>query len=514
MKPSAPASRSALAAGVLAALALSLGACDKQAVLPEGGPAATRGTEGGGGADGESARASTTNVVLLVADDLGYFDIGAYGNDFVETPNLDRMAAEGIRFSESYASGAVCSPSRAAIQTGLTPARLGITEHFHGPTQPQPWMRVIPPDNEPNLATRYTTVAEDLRRAGIARRLHIGKWHAGSNGPIAHGYSGIYGGSGGYWLNSQYHWPYWNGVDPNGSGPYAEVVRDSEPGDYLTDVLTDRALREVAEAVAADEPFFLHVDFYAPHVPIDGKPALVAKYEAKKASGTYTVDMDPHYAAMVETIDANVGRILDTLTALGAAANTVVIFTSDNGGLADRENPPFDPHTPATDNGPLRAGKGHLYEGGTRVPTLAWGGPVAGGRVSEAYHLGHDLYPTIFELVTGAPTATQTDGRSLAEHYRGAGDSDAEDRPVLWHYPHYSNQGGVPRSSLRQGAYKVIYDWGDSTTQLYNVRGDLGERMDLAGCGQGVVDSLGGMLRAALEAQGAKLPVPNPDFGG
>ena len=489
------------------AILLSAAACEKT-VLPEGGPV---GPSTPSSQLSLKPAATGPNVILIVADDLGYFDIGAYGNDFVETPNLDRMAQEGTRFRESYASGAVCSPSRVAIQTGLTPARLGITEHFHGPTQPQPWMKVIPPDNEPNLAPSYTTIAEDLRRSGINRRLHIGKWHAGSVGPVQHGYSGIYGGAAGYWLNSQYHWPYWNGVDPNGTGPYAEVVRDSERGDYLTDVLTDRALQEITEATEEREPFFLHIDYYAPHVPIDGKAELVAKYEAKKAGYTGAYDMTPHYAVMIETIDDNVGRILDTLRSLGIADQTTVVFTSDNGGLADRENPPFDPHTPATNNGVLRAGKGHLYEGGTRVPVIAWGANVPQGYVSDSYFAGHDLYPTLFEVMTGQPTATQTDGVSHASLLTGGGDTQGH-RAVLWHYPHYSNQGGVPRSSIRQGSYKLIYDWGDSTRQLFNIAGDLGETMDLAGCGEHVVDSLGQMLFEALEAQGAKRPVVNPDY--
>ena len=471
------------------------------------------------GASADTGAAAATraderlNVVLVVTDDLGYFDTSPYGNDFVETPNLQRMADEGLRFRESYASAAVCSPSRAAIQTGLTPARLGITEHFHGPTQPQPWMRVIPPSNEPDLATRHSTLAEDLRRAGYPRRLYVGKWHAGGNGPLVHGYERLYGGSAGYWLNSQYHWPYWNGVSPDGTGPYAEVVRDSRPGDYLTDVLTDRALAEITEAHAADEPFFLHVNYYAPHVPLDGKAELVAKYDAKKASYTGEYDLSAVYAAMVETIDANVGRLLDTLDALGLRQNTLVVFTSDNGGLAGPERPPFDPHTPATNNGVLRAGKGHLYEGGTRVPTIAWGGPVPAGRVSDDVHLGHDLYPTIAELA-GAPLTGGADGVSHAGVYRGGPDGTHADRTPLWHYPHYSNQGGVPRSSLRAGDYKVIYDWGDSTTQLYDLRADLAEARDLAMCAGNIPDSLRDLLLTELAAQGAKLPVPNPDYDG
>ena len=494
---------------LLALLTLAATCESKEPLSSAPGPARDAGSRTAAAA---TAGASRPNLLLIVADDLGYFDVGAYGNDFVETPNLDRMAREGLLFRESYASGAICSPSRAAIQTGNTPARLGITEHFHGPTPPQPWMQVIPPSNEPDLAVRYNTLAEDLRRAGYTRRLYVGKWHAGGNGPLVHGYDRLYGGAAGYWLNSQYHWPYWNGVNPDGTGPYAEVVRDSRPGDYLTDVLTDRVLTEITEAHAADEPFFTHVNYYAPHVPLDGKADLVAKYEAKKAGYAGEYDLTPVYAAMIETIDDNVGRMLDTLEALGLRQNTIVVFTSDNGGLADRENPPFDPHTPATNNGILRAGKGHVYEGGIRVPTIAWGGPVVGGRESREVHLGHDLYPTLLELAGGQLTAP-VDGVSHAAVYTGAGDA-RPDRTVVWHYPHYSNQGGRPTSTVRRGDYKLVYDWGDSTAQVYNLVTDLPESADLTNCSGTLPDSLRRILNAELQAQGAKLPVPNPDYEG
>ena len=482
--------------------------CDREDAPLVAGPAAE--TPDVQDSDLSAVAAPTTNVILVVADDLGYYDLCPTGNDFVRTPHLQRMADEGLLFTQSYASGAVCSPSRVAIQSGITPGRLGITEHFHGPTEAKPWMKVIPPDNEPNLDVSYHTLAEDMRRTGYARRLYVGKWHAGANGPINHGYSGHYGGAAGYWLNSQYHWPYWNGVDPNGDGPYAQVVRDSEEGDYLTDVLTDRVLTEITEAAEAEEAFFLAFNLYAPHVPLDGKPELVAKYEAAEASYSGDFDMDPVYAAMVETIDDNMGRILDTLQALRLRENTVVLFTSDNGGLADQEQPPFDPHTPATNNGPLRGGKGHVYEGGTRVPLLAWGGPVPQGMKTDVVHMGHDLYPSIVNLVGGTVTG-DVEGADLSSVYRGGADPDPE-RELVWHYPHYSNQGGVPRSSIRRGDMKLIYDWGDSTAQVYDLRADLGEDDDLAGELDDARKALETRLMETLEAQGAKLPRDNPGY--
>ncbi len=489
-----------LLATVTLALALATG-CDEK--LPIERPAGTNSAQ-------LALKQDLPNVILIVADDLGWLDLGAYGNDFIETPNLDRLAAEGLRFEESYASGAICSPSRVAIQTGLTPARLGITEHFHGPNTPKPWQKIIPPNNEPNLAASYNTIAEEMRRAGYGRRLHIGKWHAGGNGPIVHGYSGVYGDNGGYQLNSSYHYPFWPNINPNGTNPYAAIIRDARPGDYLTDVLTDRALREITEANAAKAAFFLHVDYFAPHVPIDGKADLTAKYTAKKATYAGAIDMDPEYAAMVETVDANVGRIVDSLRALGIADETLIIFTSDNGGLSSREQPPFDPHTPATNNGILREGKGFVYEGGLRVPMIVWGKGVSGGRVSRTPHVGHDIFPTVVDYVTGK-VLEDIDGVSHAAEYRGGGDAYPE-RMIYWHYPHYSNQGGYPMSTLRQGNYKAIYDWGDSTLQLYNLRGDLGETMDLYGCGQWVADSLNEQLFDELRAAKAKLPVRNPGY--
>ncbi len=486
---------------LLAALLTLLAACEEKQVNQ--GPAGTNSAD-------LVRQVDLPNVILIVADDLGWLDLGSYGNDFIETPHLDRLAAEGLRFQESYASGAICSPSRVAIQTGLTPARLGITEHFHGPNTPKPWQKVIPPDNEPNLAARYNTVAEEMRRAGYARRLHIGKWHAGGNGPIVHGYSGVYGDNGGYQLNSSYHYPFWPGINPQSNNPYAEIIRDAKSGDYLTDVLTDRALREITEANAQKSAFFLHIDYFAPHVPIDGKADLTAKYTAKKATYAGAIDMDPEYAAMVETIDANVGRIVDSLRALGIADNTLLLFTSDNGGLAAREQPPFDPHTPATNNGLLREGKGHVYEGGIRVPMIVWGKDVPGGRVSETPHVGHDIFPTLDDYVTGK-VLEDIDGVSHAAEYRG-GPTAYTDRLIYWHYPHYSNQGGYPKSTLRKGNYKALYDWGDSTVQLYNLRGDLGETMDLYGCGQWVADSLNTALMQELKTARAKLPVRNPGY--
>ena len=220
--------------------------------------------------------------------------------------------------------------------------------------------------------------------------------------------------------------------------------------------------------------------------------------------------MDPVYAAMVETIDDNMGRILDTLDALGLRQNTVVLFTSDNGGLADREQPPFDPHTPATDNGPLRAGKGHLYEGGTRVPLLAWGGPVPQGQETDVVHMGHDLYPSIVNLV-GGTVLGDVEGVDLSNVYRGGAEPDPE-RTVVWHYPHYSNQGGVPRSSIRQGDMKLIYDWGDSTAQVYNLAADLSEESNLVSEDTETAEALQARLLETLEAQGAKLPVVNPGY--
>ncbi len=459
----------------------------------------------------EALRMAGPNVLLIVTDDLGYYDIGAYGNDFVETPNLDRLAREGLLARESYASAAICSPSRVAIQTGLTPARLGITAHFSGPVTPLPSHQVIAPTNEPNLAARYNTIAEEMRRAGYTRRPHIGKWHSGNNGPIVHGYSEVYGDNGTYQLNSSYHYPFWPNINPNSDNPYAAIIRDAQPGDYLEDVLTDRALRDITQANAARQPFFVHVDYFAPHVPIDGKAELVAKYTAKRASYTGSYVLDPNYAAMIETIDDNVGRLIDSLEALGIADETLVIFTSDNGGLSSREQPPYDPFTPATNNGELREGKGFVYEGGIRVPLIVWGAGVVPGRVSTTPIVGHDLMPTIVDFVSGQ-VPTGVDGVSHAAEWRGGASTAAANRELYWHYPHYSNQGGRAASSFRQGNYKVVYDWGDSTAQLFNLRGDIGETMNLYSCGVELTDSLQARLFEQLRVAGAKLPTRNPNY--
>ena len=444
------------------------------------------------------------NVIYIVADDLGWHDLGAYGNRFHETPNLDRMAAEGLRFTNGYAASPICSPSRAALMTGRSPAALHITEHFRGTPPVERWQRLVPPDQESSLPLSTTTVAEVARDAGYVTA-HMGKWHLGYEGslPTDHGFTINVGGSG-RGLPPTYFYPYLNG------NPQEDLlgapIDPSRQGEYLTDRLG-------AEAVSfleahADTTFLLHLAFYAPHVPIEGKPALVRKYQAKAAAGDYGFE-NPEYAAMVESIDTNVGRVFDALDRLGLADETLVVFLSDNGGLSVEEVPAFAAHTPATDNGLLRAGKGYLYEGGTRIPFIAWGPGVRSG-TSDVPVTNMDLLPTAADWI-GAPIPSEVEGVSLLPLMTTAAPPA---RDVLsWYFPHFSPQGTRPVRSIREGSLKLVepLEFG-RPARLYDLAADPGETTDLAAERPGDVARLQAQLDAILERQGAQPTSRNPTY--
>ena len=302
------------------------------------------------------------NIIMIVADDMGWYDLACYGSDFIETPNLDQLAARGILFTNGYAAAPLCSPSRASLVTGLHPISVNITEHIHGNRPAGPNQKLQTPPISQQLDLEYETIPEILKKAGY-HSAHIGKWHLGGGkfSPQHQGYdlniAGAWNG-----LPKSFFYPFF----PMGEKP--EIQDDSKEGDYLTDVLTDKAIDYVEGQ--KDSLFFLSLNYYAPHVPIEAKPELIEKYRAKRGSEADSILPNIHYAAMVESIDTNVGRLMDRLDELGMAENTLVVFTSDNGGLSVEEVPAFAKHTPPTDNGPLREGKGYLYEGGIREPFI------------------------------------------------------------------------------------------------------------------------------------------------
>lgn len=412
------------------------------------------------------------NVVFILADDLGYMDVGAYNPDtFYETPNLDRIAREGMRFTQAYAAAPVCSPTRASIQTGMHPARMRTTDYFGAP-QPeevgQHWLDtrpLLPAGYIASLPHETETLAEALRAEGY-RTFFAGKWHLGPEGswPEDHGYDINKGGhqSGGPYGPGRYFVPYGN-----------PRLSDGPEGEHLPARLAQETAAFVADA--QDGPFFALLSFYSVHTPLMTRPDLEAKYQAKPAPATMwgtegarrvrQTQNHAVYAGMVEAMDAAVGQVLDTLDSLGLARRTIVVFTSDNGGLSTSEGHP-------TSNLPLRAGKGWLYEGGIREPTMVRFPPVVrAGSESAVPIMSTDFFSTILEL-TGA-SARVTDGTSFVGLLEGRG--RPEERPLLWHYPHYGNQGGAPSSAIRSGPWKLIRFYEDGREELYHLDDDISE---------------------------------------
>jgi arylsulfatase A-like enzyme len=440
------------------------------------------------------ARAETPrpNIILIVADDLGWADLGCYGSTYHETPNLDALARRGMRFTDGYAACPVCSPSRAAILTGKYPARLHLTDWLPGrPDQPSQKLR-RPPFRQ-QLPLEEITLAEALRPAGYASA-SIGKWHLG--GPS--------------------FWPEHQGFDVNiggtetGSPPggyfrfTTPSLRARNDAEYLTDRLTDEAIAFVERS--RERPFFLYLAHYAVHIPLQARPEMVARYRARPAAGS--PQDNPIYAAMIQSLDEGVGRLLRTLEQLGIDDRTVVIFTSDNGGLSVKEGP----NTPSTSNSPLRAGKGYLYEGGIRVPLIiAWPGVTRPGSVSKAPVSGQDLYPTIRGIAGVAPTPGQVvDSESLVPLLRGTGALRRDS--LFWHYPHYANQNGKPGGAIRQGNLKLIEWYEDGQAEMFDLAADPGERKDLAVERQADVRRLRDRLARWRESVAAQMPTPNPQY--
>ena len=443
---------------------------------------------------------ATPNVILIVADDLGYYDLGCYGNRFIETPHLDRMAAEGVRFTQGYAAAPLCSPTRASIQTGLYPARIGMTEHIRGHPGARPWMPVVPVKSKQGLDSNYQTLPEIFASKDYTTA-HIGKWHLGGGAsmPEAQGYDFNFAGN---WagLPRSFFYPFFD------QGVLEEVKAYSQDGEYLTDVLTRRAVEYIT--TERDQPYFLHLAYYSPHVPIEGKARWVEHYQRKRRPLADSLLPNVHYAAMIASIDENIGTLLDTLRSTGQDRNTLVIFTSDNGGLSVREVPGYDQHTPPTDNGVLKAGKGYLAEGGIREPFLFWlPGTLPANRVEDTPIISTDFLNTFAEML--GSEARSSDGRSLWGLLRG---DDFAPRDLFWHHPHYSPQMGIPEAAVRSGSYKLIRDLGTQTAALYDLGSDPSEIHDLAGEEPVRYQAMQTKLDNWLRTVGAKMPEPNPDY--
>ena len=437
------------------------------------------------------------NVVLFVVDALGWSDLTCYGSKFYRTPAIDRLAADGMRFTQAYAACPVCSPTRAALMTGKYPARLHLTDFIPGNRQFKQ-RRFLRPEFRQELPLEEVTIAEQLKQAGYVTA-EIGKWHLGGEGyrPPQQGFDLCIAGDA---LGSprSYFAPYVGRRD----GRIIPGLEDAPAGEYLTDRLTTEAEQFIEQN--AQRPFFLYLPHFAVHTPLKAKKDKVAKYRA--AAKPPGLQNNPIYAAMIESTDESLGRIVAKLDALGLTDNTLLIFTSDNGGLATIEGP----NTPATHNGPLREGKGYLYEGGIRVPLIVkWPGHVPPGSTS-AEHVSSVDIPLTIAAACGVPCKQPLDGVSVLDVLTQSG--QLEPRPLYWHYPHYSNQGGKPGGVVLDGDYKLIEFYEDGRLELFNLAEDIGERTNIADKQQERATRMAAQLAAWRKDVDADMLRPNPDY--
>ena len=440
--------------------------------------------------------AEKPNIIYIMADDLGWADIACYGNDFIETPNLDQLAKDGMRFTDFYAAGAVCSPTRCAVQSGQNQARIGITAHIPGHWRP--FERVQTPLTTMALPLDVVTVAESLKKSGYTTG-YIGKWHLGNAPefqPEHQGYD-------------------WSAVV---SGPFLPGKFRVQHGDKSVQPKADQfrtdfeaQLAESYVAKQGDDPFFLMVSPYAVHIPLASRSDLVEKYE-KKAKETGHNLPHPVYAAMTEELDELVGRIVASVEKAGLTDETMIVFSSDNGGLYRRYDYTEQADDDVTSNAPLRGEKGQLYEGGIRVPLIVKFPPlVKPGSESATVSISYDFYPTFVELASGNLPENQTiDGLSLMPVLKEP--STALKRNAIhFHYPHYHHHR--PAAAIREGEWKLI-EYLDNTgeAELYNLAADIGEEKDLSDEKNGRVANLRGKLKRWHSSVTARMPIINPHY--
>lgn len=443
------------------------------------------------------------NIVFFLVDDLGWKDIGANGSTFYETPHIDRLAGEGVRFTQAYAASPVCSPTRASIMTGKNPARINLTQFIGGPGNP---------DYLHNLPLEEVLFPELLKDAGY-KNIFLGKWHLNNRD----GEDKFWPDKQGFDINIAGHWRGGLYIPNKYFSPWdIPNLTNGPEGEYMTDRLADEAVDFIDKN--SENPFLLYLSFYSVHAPFCAPEARVDKYIDKKdelgiddeerfgqyqvadRTITYRKTQDhPTYAAMVESMDMAVGRVLDKLKEMGVDDNTIVIFFSDNGGLSTSEGRP-------TANTPLRAGKGWLYEGGIREPAIIkWPGKTDKGKVTDAVITSMDFYPTILEMA-GLPLHQELhkDGKSLVPLLKNK--VEKVHNECYFHYPHRSNQGGRPASVIRDGDYKLIVSLNDNRLELYNIKNDVGEEDDLANTLSQVRDSLYNKLQLWWKEVDARFP--------
>ena len=464
------------------------------------------------------ARRRPPNVVIVLVDDLGWTDVSCFGSRYYETPNIDRLASQGMRFTNAYAACAVCSPTRAAVLTGRYPARVGVTDWiragFQGGRMPAPdeqFPEYVNADDDVDRKLRCprnpwwmelneVTLAEALKPAGYTS-CHVGKWHLGLEHwyPLSQGFDKNVGGCG-FGHPPSYFDPYYH--EHQG---YIPTLTPRREGEYLT----DREADEAVEFIKAnrDRPFFLYLAHYAVHTPVQAKEELIAKYEAKQP----THQKNPTYAAMVHSVDEGVGRVVKVLDELDLADDTVFIFTSDNGGLStypEKDGP--------TNNAPLRLGKGFPYEGGIRVPLIVcWPGVVRPGSMCSVPVTSVDYFPTVLQAAgVEPPVDRRIDGENLTPLLTETGTLERD--AIYWHFPHYRRLWPeglvVPYSIIRAGDWKLIKRYQGKTFELFNLEDDLGELNDLSERMPEKVRELDAKLTVWLDNTGAKLPIANPDY--
>jgi len=437
------------------------------------------------------------NVVLILIDDLGWKDVGYMGSKFYETPNIDKLSRQGVVFTNAYAACAVCSPTRASIQTGRYPARIGVTDWIRARFQtnnnevkaPKPFeenenKKLRTPSNPFWMELNEITIAEVLKQSGYFT-CHIGKWHLGPDDyyPEKQGYDlNIAGCDMGQPVN--YFDPY-----ADEKGVSFPNLKPRQTGEYLEDRLSDE-LKSVIEHYK-DKPFFINMCNYAVHTPLMAKKEIIEKYQSKTL-----VDGQKNaiYAAMIESMDKTVGNLMKTLDENNLTDNTIILFLSDNGGLIG-----------PTDNSPLRSGKGYPYEGGIRVPMIvSWKGQIKAGTVCEMPVSSIDLLPTICSFTKTPLPDNKIDGRDISLAIYGR---KMKEVPLYWHFPHYREPNIVPYSIIRDGEWKLIKQYEGTTFQLYNLRNDLSEKTNLAEKNPEMVAKLNRELEDWLNDTHAKMPI-------
>lgn len=430
-----------------------------------------------GTASAAAAAPRPPNIILILADDLGWADLACYGNTFNETPRIDRLAREGMRFTQFYA-GPVCSPTRASIQAGQNQARVAITVHIPGHWKP--FAKLVEPPVALNLPLEIETVAERLGAAGY-RTGYFGKWHLGEEG----------------FSPAQQGWQ--TAIETGGAVVPARIA----PGNRRNaDFLAEKAVEFIA--ANKDRPFLLQVSPFAVHIPLSTTPELLAKYKAKKPMPNYP--SRPDYAGLLEELDQCTGRIVDAVDQHGLANNTLVIFVSDNGGLEHEQSGRI-----TTSNAPLRGEKGTLYEGGVRVPCIArWAGTIPAGKESATVGSTIDFYSTFIDLArAAAPSDQPLDGTSLLPVLRDPAAKLGRDT-FYWHLPHYHHS--TPASSVRQGDWKLIEFFEDGALELYNLAEDLGETKNRAKDFPDRAKAMQAALKAWRKDVQAQVPQRNPAY--